>query len=629
MKLSPNDLFANRYQLIKKLGVGGFSEVWLAEDTKSDSMQVAVKIYASGTGLDTDGLSVFSKEYALVFNLNHPNLLKPMHYDEWEGKPYLVMQYLPNGSCLKNIGEFTEQQAAQLILQIGGALDYLHRQDPPIIHQDIKPDNILMDAQGKFLLSDFGISSKIRRTLSKSMGSRAGQSSGTTAYMAPERFSKKLEERAPIKANDVFSLGVTLFELLTGELPYGELGGMVANTGNEPAELPIHYSSGLRGLIALCINKKTYLRPTATEIIASANSYLESQAWIVPDKINQAASLSENDIADYNRLTKEINFETIIDRQTNKVKSDTFPGSEQSVTEIQKSHSILRKKSIIIYFVSLIVVGIAITSVFLYAIKNNHKKANLSENLKKADTTIHATKVDGPSESNYIENKKQRKISPGEEIYYTAVSKGNSAVKSENYEEAIEQYELAIHYKPGDHYAEQLLNKTKTLLNEQQRLQREEAKKKAINNGIAEINEIIGGIEIRFLSDHALLFINLQSKTGIMRSYHLNLAGKTYLIEQKMKLSVSGNTVMLTGESAYNIDKKKYVVFLMDEMYINCDDDGNVESIQMSGDENPTINPLDLESDYAKKLFNYFRWDNNIYTIAREKMISKIENGFE
>jgi len=282
MTLQPNQLFNDRYLLLQKLGSGGFSEVWLAEDTKSNRLQVALKVFAVGTGLDSEGLSNFSGEYALVFNLNHNHLLRPMHYDDWNGMPFLVMQYIPAGSCSRMCGKTPEETLANFLVQIGSALHYLHSQDPPIIHQDIKPDNVLVDAKGNFLLTDFGISTKIRKTLTKSMGN-AQSSAGTTAYMAPERFSRKLDERAPVKANDIFSLGVTAFEMLTDELPYGDLGGVAAHAGSEPADLPDSFSPELGQLLAACLAKNPWERPTAEFLMQSAQAFLKNGKWLLPE----------------------------------------------------------------------------------------------------------------------------------------------------------------------------------------------------------------------------------------------------------------------------------------------------------------------------------------------------------
>ena len=284
MNLQPQQIFATRYNLIKKLGAGGFSEVWLAEDTKAANMQVALKIFAASSGLDNDGLKTFSNEYKLVFDLNHSHLLKPNYYDIFEDRPFLVMQYIPNGSCLKLCGKMSEPELAKFLLQIGEALQYLHSQEPPIIHQDIKPDNILIDNKGNYLLTDFGISAKIRRTLTKSIVQKTA-SSGTTAYMAPEKFSVNLSDKAPIKANDIFSLGVCMFELLTDELPCGDLGGILLSSGGQTAQLPENYSQNLQKLIAACLSKDAWERPTVDELVEVAKQYQKMGEWVLPERI--------------------------------------------------------------------------------------------------------------------------------------------------------------------------------------------------------------------------------------------------------------------------------------------------------------------------------------------------------
>jgi TonB family protein len=272
--LKQNEIFANRYQLIKKLGVGGYSEVWLAKDNKAGGMEVALKIYSPEKGLDDKGLETFSKEFSLVFNLNHLNLLKPTYFDDYDGSPYLVMPYCKNASMADKIGNISEKELASFIHQAASALAYLHEQQPPIIHQDIKPDNFLIDNSGHFLLADFGISSKIRKTLTKTMGEK--NSSGTMAYMPPEKFSR---EKQTIKAGDIFSLGITLYELLTTELAFGEHGGIALISGAEIPDLPKQYSSELNDITRSCMAKDPWDRPTAETLVEIAKSYELTGKW--------------------------------------------------------------------------------------------------------------------------------------------------------------------------------------------------------------------------------------------------------------------------------------------------------------------------------------------------------------
>jgi formylglycine-generating enzyme required for sulfatase activity len=272
--LKPNEPFSTRYHLVRRIGVGGYSEVWLANDTLAGNMQVALKIFAPDKGLDEQGIALFSKEYALVFNLNHPNLLIPKHFDVAEGSPFLVLPYCPSGSIFSKIGNMTEAELAKFMLQAASAIAYLHSQEPPIIHQDIKPDNFLIDNQGNYLLSDFGISSKIRRTLTRSMGAQG--STGTMAYMPPEKFSA---DKQIIKAGDIFSLGVTMYELLTGDLPFGDNGGLTLKAGADVPNLRTGFSSELNELLKRCMAKETWDRPMAEELQRIADGYLKTGKW--------------------------------------------------------------------------------------------------------------------------------------------------------------------------------------------------------------------------------------------------------------------------------------------------------------------------------------------------------------
>lgn len=255
-QLTENTLFAERYLFQRLLGRGGFSEVWLAID-KMTGLEIAVKVYAPGQGMDTDGMNDFCKELSQVYNLNHTNLIKPQHVDNWEGMPYLVMTYCPKGSCHRLIGTMTEEQIWKVIHDVASGLAYLHNQE--IIHQDIKPDNILIDPLGNYVITDFGISVQSRSTLRKSMNITSG--SGTTAYMGPERFSK---DPMPVKASDIWSLGATVYELLTGNAPFGEIGGGLQKGGADVPTIKQDISPALRQTIALMLEENPWDRPTAS-----------------------------------------------------------------------------------------------------------------------------------------------------------------------------------------------------------------------------------------------------------------------------------------------------------------------------------------------------------------------------
>lgn len=255
-------IFHNRYSLKRLLGRGNFSEVWLATDIKTKT-NVALKIYAPATGLDDMNLDMFAREFAIVLNANHKNLLKPLHYDTFDSKPYLVLPYCQDGSTQKRVGLFKEKEIWHFLHDVASGLNFLHNMNPPVIHQDIKPDNVMVSDGGDYMLSDFGVSSHCKSVLRRSV-SEAFASAGTTAYMAPERFGKN--GNVPIMASDIYSLAATAFELLTGDAPFGNEGGLLQKKGADVPQLSEKYSTDLRKVINLCLQTDPWNRPTAADL---------------------------------------------------------------------------------------------------------------------------------------------------------------------------------------------------------------------------------------------------------------------------------------------------------------------------------------------------------------------------
>lgn len=270
--MNENNLFHNRYFLERLIGRGQFSEVWLAKDTETD-LEVALKIYAPATGLDDHGLNVLSHEFAIVINANHENLLRPLHYAASEDrKPYLVLPYCKNGSLQKDVGKFSEEQAWHLLRDVANGLAFLHAMQPMIIHQDIKPDNIMVGNDGKtYMITDFGISTHSKSALRKSM-STAFKSAGTMAYMAPEKFGETVE---PIMANDIYSLGCTVFEMLTGNVPFGEFGGLTHKAGAGIPKLSGYYSDDLKKVLVMCLQLNPDDRPSAVQLAHLAQTFID------------------------------------------------------------------------------------------------------------------------------------------------------------------------------------------------------------------------------------------------------------------------------------------------------------------------------------------------------------------
>lgn len=254
------NIFDGRYEQEKLLGQGAFSEVWKVKDTQT-GVTLALKIYNPTGSASDDGNEMLTHEFALMVNANHKNLLRPLFFATSGNRPYLILPYCELGNIGKMVGKMTEDEAWKLIRDCASALAYLHEMKPPILHQDIKPANILLSDNGDYMLTDFGVSTQAKQSLSRvSNQEKDLLSAGTISYMAPERFSK---QNLPIMANDIYSLGSTVFEMLSGMLPFGNDGGLLQKKGAEIPELPGNFSPLLKRTLEKCLEAEPWARPTA------------------------------------------------------------------------------------------------------------------------------------------------------------------------------------------------------------------------------------------------------------------------------------------------------------------------------------------------------------------------------
>jgi eukaryotic-like serine/threonine-protein kinase len=204
-----------RYQIVEQLGKGGMAVVYKACDTRLDRY-VAIKIIrqdAFNPLMLTEVMKRFEREARALAKLSHPNIVPVYDYGEYEGAPYLVMEFIPGGVLnLKRSAPMPWQEAVHIILPIAQALAYAHEQN--IVHRDIKPSNILLTGTGLPLLSDFGIAKFLESDENATL-TGAGMTIGTPEYMAPEQWTGQAGLQS-----DIYSLGVVLYELVTGRKPY-------------------------------------------------------------------------------------------------------------------------------------------------------------------------------------------------------------------------------------------------------------------------------------------------------------------------------------------------------------------------------------------------------------------------
>ncbi|MBI1292322.1 protein kinase [bacterium] len=206
-----------KYQIHDQIGRGSMSWVFRATNTLLD-MPVALKVMHPSVALfHKHLLALFTREARLTLELSHPHIVRVYDFDTDQGAYMMAMEYVPgmtSGDVVAALGPMGEAMAMRLALQITDALQYAHRQN--VIHRDIKPSNILIGKGSMAKLTDFGLA-RVSGRPEVSQEPTAGKALGTPNYWAPEQImdASAIDHRA-----DFYSLGATLFELLTGILPY-------------------------------------------------------------------------------------------------------------------------------------------------------------------------------------------------------------------------------------------------------------------------------------------------------------------------------------------------------------------------------------------------------------------------
>ncbi len=202
----------NRYEILKTIGEGGMANVYLAHDTILDR-DVAIKVLRGDLANDDKFVRRFQREALSASSLSHPNIVEIYDVGEDDGDYFIVMEYVPGKNLkqlLKRRGSLTVEEVVDIMLQITSAMSVAH--DNLIIHRDLKPQNILIMDDGGVKITDFGIAMALNAT----QLTQTNSAMGSVHYFPPEQANGK---GATLKS-DVYSLGIMMYELLTGELPF-------------------------------------------------------------------------------------------------------------------------------------------------------------------------------------------------------------------------------------------------------------------------------------------------------------------------------------------------------------------------------------------------------------------------
>ena len=253
--MSAGDVIAGRYELVELIGRGGMSTVWKAEDRLLDRT-VAIKVLHEQLTQDEEYVERFRREARSVAQLSHPNIVTVIDRGEDEGSQYIVFEYVAGENLTQLIersGPLPVRDALLLTLQMARALSFAH--DRGLIHRDVKPQNVLLNEDGQAKMTDFGIA----RSVDVEGVTITGTVLGTSEYIAPEQARGQRVDAL----TDVYSVGVVLYELLTGSVPFhGENFVAIAlRHVNEPAPSVLERRPDCAPRVGLAVERAMAKRP--------------------------------------------------------------------------------------------------------------------------------------------------------------------------------------------------------------------------------------------------------------------------------------------------------------------------------------------------------------------------------
>lgn len=261
----------DEYEVLSPLGKGGMAQVYLAIDSRL-KRHVALKVVGAAQIADAGALRRFEREAQAIAQLDHPHIVRLYRFGESDGFHYMAMQYVAGSDLYAVLASYRAEKSfmplsevSRVIREIGEALDYAHEKG--VVHRDVKPANIIVNGEGRTVLADFGL------VLLEESGTTAGEAFGTPHYMAPEQV---VSSAAAGALSDLYSLGVILFEMVAGRLPFDHANAVevalkqVNEAPPSPSDLRPEIGEPLAAVILRALAKEPQERFTTGRELADA-----------------------------------------------------------------------------------------------------------------------------------------------------------------------------------------------------------------------------------------------------------------------------------------------------------------------------------------------------------------------
>ncbi|MCL4417909.1 MAG: PASTA domain-containing protein [Actinobacteria bacterium] len=284
-------LIANRYKIIEKIASGGMADVYLGYDSKLER-KVALKILHENYANSKNFVNRFKSEAQILSKLNNPNIVMVYDWGEFEGLYFIAMEYIQGKSLKETIekkGALNPETIVNYSMQICNALEVAHNNN--LIHRDIKPQNILITAEGMVKVADFGIAKSTIADITKTMNIV-----GTAHYVSPEQAQGKVLDFR----TDIYSLGIVMYEMLTADLPFRGSNSIdislrhISEQPTLPSKIIFNVPEKLEKIIMKCLEKNpSYRYPSITSLKKDLQNFLDKKPLIIEKRNSDENHIKE------------------------------------------------------------------------------------------------------------------------------------------------------------------------------------------------------------------------------------------------------------------------------------------------------------------------------------------------